>query len=105
MPEGHGLLRMADNRPIHVRYWLIVVQTIDDTGILARHLYVHGTVEIRRDEGAVDLTGKQFQLQTDDGRRLVAAATTGSTITRQWEIISTNGKGLEPFRPPASRPR
>jgi hypothetical protein len=98
-PEGQGLIHLPDRRTISVRYALVVVRILDDeadTDGLAGRLEVRGTIEESQGQGPVDLRGKQFTLKTDDGRCVEVSAKRGGPLSRQWEIVESSPKGLEP---------
>jgi hypothetical protein len=98
-PEGQGLIRFPDGKIIRVRYALAVVRVLDDeaeTGGLTGHIEVWGIIETRPDEATPNLSGKSFILKTDDGRCLQALAKQRKPLTREWEIVSSGPKGLEP---------
>jgi hypothetical protein len=96
---GHGHIKMADGKRIGVVYTLTVFRTLSDQAVtngLTSHLEVSGTIKIDEDHGMVDLSGKSFTLKTDDGRCLEAVARKGKPLSRQWEIMPSGPKGLEP---------
>jgi hypothetical protein len=98
-PEGRGEIRTSDGNAVMVRFSLVVLQTVDDeadTGDLASHLEIRGAIEVNQDQGMVDLSGKHFTLITIDGRCLEAWAKKGDPVSRQWEIVASGLKGLEP---------
>jgi hypothetical protein len=98
-PEGRGDIRLTDGKTVKVRYSLVVLQALDDeadTGPLAGQLEIRGAIEVNQDQGMLDLSGKHFTLKTNDGRCLEASAKKGDPVSRQWEIVATGPKGLEP---------
>jgi hypothetical protein len=98
-PEGQGLIQFPDGKTIRVRYALVVVRIIDDdadTGGLTGQAEIWGTIEAGRDEGTQNLSGKSFIVKTGDGRCMQALAKRGNLLTREWEIVSSGTKGLEP---------
>jgi len=91
-PEGRGNIRLSDGKSVSVRYSLVVFQTVDDeadTGHLAGQLEIRGALEVIKDQGNVDLSGKHFTLRTDDARCLEAWAKKGDRVSGQWEIVAT----------------
>jgi hypothetical protein len=98
-PAGRGHIPMTEGRSVSVRYYLVVIQTVDDdvdTGQLASQFEIRGAIEVDQDQGMVDLAGKPFTLKLNDGRCLEALAKKGDPVTRQWEIVAASTKGLEP---------
>ena len=98
-PEGQGLLQFPDRKTIRVRYALVVVHTLDDeaeTAGLTVQFEIRGTIEISRDEGTLNLSGKSFIVKTDDGRCMQALTKQRRPLSREWEIVSSGPKGLEP---------
>jgi hypothetical protein len=76
-----------------------VFQTVDDeadTGEQAGQLEIRGALEVNKAQGPLDLGGKSFTLETNDGRCLEAWAENGDPVRRPWEIIATGPKGLGP---------
>jgi hypothetical protein len=98
-PAGNGRLRIADGKPIQVYYSLVVLLTVDDeadTGQLSGKTQIRGSVEVSQAEGFVDLGGRTFILEMDDGRCLKASATKGDPVSRQWTVVASGPKGFEP---------
>ena len=85
-----------------MRYALVVLQTLalpDDgakTGEIGGPLESRGAIEVIREHGFVDLTGKTFTLITDDERCLKAWAKSGDPVSGLWEIAGSGPQGLEP---------
>ena len=98
-PAGRGRILMTGGKAVNVRYSLIVIQTVDDevdTGELASQHEIRGAIEVGQGQGMIDLAGKLFTLNLADGRCLEALAKKGDPVTRQWEIVGTDPKGLKP---------
>jgi hypothetical protein len=98
-PVGHGRIPMTAGKSVNVRYALVVIHVVDneaDTTELAGHLEIRGAVEVDEKQGMVDLAGPDFTLQLSDGRCLEAKVKKGDPVTRQWEIVATGPKGLQP---------
>jgi hypothetical protein len=98
-PEGRGIIRLADGQATSVRYSLVVFQTVDDeadTGEQAGQLEIRGALEVNQDQGQVDLDGKGFTLETNDGRCLKAWARQVEPASRRWEMVATGPAGLKP---------
>ena len=96
---GRGHIKMADGKRIDVVYDLAVIRILNDEAVtkgLTRKTEVRGTIELDQDDGVVDLSGKSFTLKTDDGRCLDAVAKRRTLSGRQWEIMPSGPKGLEP---------
>ena len=99
-PAGRGHIPMTDGQSENVRYFLVVIQTLDDevdTGELAYQVEIKGAIEVDQGQGMVDLAGKPFTLKLHDGRCLEALAKKGDPVTGQWEIVAASTKGLAPY--------
>jgi hypothetical protein len=98
-PVGRGRIPMTAGKSVNARYALVVTMVVDDevdTGELAGHLEIRGTIEVDENQGVVDLAGHDFRLQLSDGRCLEAKVKKGDPVTRQWEIVAASSKGLQP---------
>lgn len=98
-PAGRGHIPVGNGQSISVRYSLVVIQMVDDdadTGQLAGQVEIRGAIEVRQNQGMVDLAGHDFTLKLNDGRCLEARVKKGDPITRQWEIVAVGDKGLQP---------
>jgi hypothetical protein len=67
-----------------------------DTGGLTGRVEIRGAIDVSQGQDVVNLSGKHFTLKTDDGRCLEASAKRGGPLSRQWEIVGSGPKGLEP---------
>jgi hypothetical protein len=98
-PSGRGHIPLADDQSVNVRYSLVLLQTVDDevqTGDLASQIEIRGAIEVDQGQGMIDLAGKPFTLELNDGRCLEARVKKGDPVTAQWEIVGTDPKGLKP---------
>ena len=90
---------MTDGKSVNVRYYLVVIQTVDDdvdTEELVSQVEIKGALEVAEGQGMVDIAGRPFTLKLNDGRCLEAVAKKGDTVTGHWEIVAASTKGLAP---------